>query len=108
MDWSRTLHDPITIWRTTPNDYGGYDFAAPEHTVGRWQEGGQIFRTLSGDELVSQAVAYLTVDVGEGDWMAPGTFSDTDPSGVQGAFQVMRFYRSPDLRNMDMTRKAVM
>lgn len=65
-------------------------------------------RTLSGDEFISQATAYLTIDVDEGDWVALGTHVELDPSTVQGSMQVKKFFRSPDLRNLDMTRKAVM
>jgi len=106
FNWATTLHDAITIWRTVPDGFGGFTFNPPEATVGRWQEGGVIVRTQTGDQLIGNHTLYLTVDVDENDWVALGTFTDTDPSGVIGATQVLKFFKSPDLRNLEYVRKA--
>jgi hypothetical protein len=106
FNWALTLHDPITIWSSTPDEFGGYTYAAPFTTIGRWQDGGVLIRNVSGDTIVGNSTIYLTVDVAEHDWVALGTFTDTDPSGVVGATQVIRFFKSPDLRNLEYVRKA--
>jgi hypothetical protein len=104
FNWATTLHDDITIWRSTPDSYGGFTYAAPETTLGRWQDGGVIVRTSSGDQVIGSSTIYLTVDVDENDWVALGTFTDLEP--VDTATQVLKFFKSPDLRNLEYVRKA--
>src|SRR5262245_42921864 len=104
INYERLYNQTVTIWRAVPDGYGGYTFSSPVSTYGRWQFANELFRDQNGDEAVSEAIAYLPVDVSEGDWLCEGDFTMySGPSNVPGARQIRRYLKSPDLKNVDYT-----
>lgn len=103
--------DKITHWVVTPDGFGGYTFALPTVLDGRWEDKTERFLSDAGKERVSQAVAYLSADVDSEDYLMFGETSEADPTNLTDdkvAYQVERFDKTPDLRNLEFRRKAFM
>lgn len=103
---TRNLKQTLTHWAATPDGYGGYTFGAPSTIKCRWEERGELFRTLSGEEVVSQAVVHLKSNVQEGDYVYLGETDEEDPTTLTTAYRVRRFTRTTDIRNLNVSRVA--
>lgn len=103
----RNLRQDVTRWPTSVSSYDGFSFQAPLLQKGRWEDQAIQFRTPGGEELTSRAIVYLSCDVEIGDYVALGDYTDTqDPTTIKGAFRVQQFNKIPDLRNVEMERRA--
>ena len=104
----RNLRQEVTRWPTSTTRFDGFTFSPPELQNGRWEEIGELFRSPSGEELVSRAVVYLTDDVNIGDFVALGDYTEvSNPTTLVGlAFRVRQFSKVPNIRNVEMERKA--
>jgi hypothetical protein len=102
------LHQTATVWTTTPNAFGGYNFAEPYTIKCRWEDRTELYYgRMSGKEEVSRAAIFVEEDLSVGDWIVLGDYTDVvDPSTIAGALPVRDFSSSPDLRNMIRVRKA--
>lgn len=103
--------DKITHWVATPDGYGGYTFALPTVLDGRWEAKSERFLSDAGKETISKAIAYLSADVFTEDYLMFGETSEANPTNLTDgkvAFQVGRFDKTPDLRNLEYRRKAYM
>lgn len=103
--------DRITHWVVTPNGFGGYSFALPTILDGRWEAKSERFLSDAGKETISRAIAYLSADVLTEDYLMFGETSEADPTNLtddKRAYQVERFDKTPDLRNLEFCRKAFM
>lgn len=96
----------ITHWGVTPDGFGGNTFGTPAVLDGRWQEKAEVFTDASGQEQKSQATVHVGTNVSIGDYLFEGESSVADPTTLSGAHQVRGFKRTPDLRNVEMVRKA--
>lgn len=103
---NRNMKDDITHWEATPSGYGGFDFLPPVSVKGRWQDSIELLRSDSGDSFSSRAKVGLDTDVTEGDYLFLGVSAEADPANVDGAFRVMRFDKTPDLRSIKHRRVA--
>ncbi len=65
------------------------------------------FRLPTGEEVISDAIVFLNADVSVEDYLFEGESDAADPTGVEGAVQVRGFEKTPDLRNLDHLRKAL-
>jgi hypothetical protein len=103
--------DRVTHWVVTPNGYGGYTFALPTTLDGRWEAISERFLSDAGKETISKAIAYLSADVLTEDYLMLGETSEANPTNLTDdkiAYQVERFDKTPDLRNLSFCRKAYM
>lgn len=97
------LLQTATLWRSTPSSDGGYAFSAPEIIPCKWHEGAQL---MPGSTTVAaKAVVYLDTDVTPEDYILLGEHSSLDPT-LLGAPRVAIFQKVPDMRNLDVMRKA--
>lgn len=104
---TRNLRQEITHWGITPNGFGGFDFTAPALLKGRWEDRQVQFRDVKGNEEASNALVYLNTDVAIGDYVYLGdALLTADPTTLALSFQVRQFNKIPDLRNIQMQRKA--
>lgn len=109
MDWNSKLRQDITIWSTKPDGFGGYTFLPPTVAKGRFEDKAELFySSVSGREVVSQAVMYTKYALQVGDFVKEGFHVNTpDPLSV-GARQIQAISRTPDLRALDELYKGMM
>ncbi len=103
------FYQEITIWTATPSGYGGYTFALPVTVEGRWEDRNILFKSDEGNDEVSEAIAYLAIDVETEDYLMEGRTSEADPLNLtdnKRAYRVQRFDKTPDLRVLAFERKA--
>ena len=105
---SRNLHEDVTHWPVTGSDgYGGFTYGTAVKVKGRWEEKAELFLTNDREEKVSSVVAYLGVDVDEGDYLGLGDLTATnDPTTIADTFRIQQRHRTTDLRNLLSIRKA--
>lgn len=97
------LLQTATLWRTTPSSDGGYSFSAPETVSCKWHEGAQLMP--GSTTITAKAVVYLDTDVSPEDYILLGEHSSLDPT-LLDAPRVAFFQKVPDMRNLDVMRKA--
>jgi hypothetical protein len=96
-----------TYWGAPmPNGTGGYTYAAPITMQVRWEERQEQFSNEQGEILVSQAVVFVPQDVVVGGYLYLGTSTAPDPTSVDGAYEIRRMIKIPDLRNAVAERRA--
>jgi hypothetical protein len=93
MSYTSLLTDTITRWTTPTNDgYGGLSFGTPAQILGRWQDENNNFQDPAGEEFVSSAIIYTTVQLNHNDWVYEGTSADANPQDQEGAYRVRLIY----------------
>lgn len=105
---SRHLKQDVTHWPVTgSNGYGGFTFGAPVKLKGRWEDKAVIFRTLENEEVVSNAIIYLGVDIDVGDYFGLGDLTATaDPTTLDTTFRSRNYHKSTNLRALEALRKV--
>lgn len=105
---SRNLREIITHWPFAGSDgFGGFTFGTPIALEARWELKRELFMTAEGEEVVSNAIVYLSADVDEGDYLAQGDQTTTsNPGTLSNAFRIKAFGKATDLRSLDAVRKA--
>lgn len=105
---ARHLLQTATHWALTGRgEFSGFTYATPVTLSCRWEDKQELFRSAQGEELTSKAIVYVATDVIEGDYLIEGDYTDvSDPATLSEAFRVMGFSKIPDLRNIQMVRKA--
>ena len=93
-----------TLWRATPDGFGGFTFTAPIALQVRWVD--KVELIPGSASILSKAVVYVPVDVSLEDFLFLGESDALTPVGVAGAYKVVMFSKIPDLRNLNANRKA--
>lgn len=105
------LPHKLTWWRVTGGDgFGGDTFAAPVLIDGRWEDRQETFYgALDRRELVSKAVVFVDRDMAVGDYLLQGDqVGQSSPVALPGALKIQRYDKIPDLRSLDIVRRAVL
>lgn len=101
------LRQTATWWNSTPDNFGGHTYAAPVEILCRWEDRSERFESpLDRQEHISRAVVFLDRDIGVDDYLFLGVSGVANPTTVAGAFKVRGFAKIPNLRNLDMERRA--
>jgi len=104
----RYLTHQITWWKLVAiNAAGEAIFNPPVVIAGRWEDKQELFRNRTGDEAVSNAEVLVDRDLEIGDYILLGASAIRDPSLTQ-AQAIRQFTKTPDLRNLTNTRKAIL
>lgn len=98
------LKQTATIWRATPDGFGGYTYAAPAIFSCRWEEKIELLPGSSTE--VSKAVVYSQTAMSPEDRVYLGTSYASDPSSVQGVHAIKMYQKIPDLRNLQAIHKS--
>lgn len=114
MNLQGLMHQEITHWPVTGSDgFGGFLFGAPTLLTGRWEDKVELYRNKDNEEVASNSIVYLTVDVAINDYLAEGDFTDpavADPISLNTTTtrsrRVEQQNRSTDLRNLTALRKV--
>lgn len=95
-------NDTATLWRVTGNDISGDQaYAAPVVIKVRWEERQLVFTNSSGQDEMASAVVWTTLEVFEGEVIALGSYTATDPwdGTVPSAREIQGKIRVPHLIN---------
>lgn len=104
---SRGYRQTATYWGSpVPNGTGGYSFDVPTTFYVRWEDRVEEFSDDRGEVQVSRAVVYVSREVEIGGYLYLGMSVVTDPTTVDGAFQIRQTLSIPDLRNAEQERRA--
>lgn len=104
---TRNLRQTATYWPpSTPDGFGGKSFGTRQSVKCRWEDKAEKFVDTSGEEVVSEAIVYLAVDVVQKGWLFLGTSGSTDPTTVSGAHEIRAFRKSPSLKATLFERKV--
>ena len=108
---SGRLPHKLSWWRVTGGDgFGGDTFATPLLVDGRWEDRQETFYgSLDRRELISKAIVFVDRDMGVGDFLYQGDkVSQSSPVALTGALKIQRYDKVPDLRSLDVVRRAVL
>lgn len=105
---TRNLKEKVTWWEATPDGFGGSTFSSPVVLNGKWQDRVEMTMSGSGKEIVSRAQVWVDQDVNIGDYLFSGESTSADPTTLDGAYPVMDFRKTTDLRSLVILRKAVL
>lgn len=102
------MYQEVTHWPVTGSDgYGGFTFGTAVLLEARWEDRSELFIDEELEEVRSRAVAYLSTDVSEGDYVALGDLTTTpDPTSLSAAYRVRGRMNVTDLRNTQTLRKV--
>ncbi len=105
----RHFRGKLTWWpRTSQDGYGGYIFGTPVVVPCRWEDKQMLFRNRSGEEEMSQAVAYVDRELEIGDYIMNGDNRHiSNPTLLDDAFEIKQFSAKPDLRYTRTEYKAI-
>jgi hypothetical protein len=103
---TRNLKQTCTFWACDSDGYGGFVYSAPVQIRCRWEERGELFRSVTGEELVSKAVVFVAEDVSIGGYLYLGDSDALDPTTLAGADRIQRFNRITSLSSMQLMRVA--
>ena len=106
---TRHLHQDATHWVANAVD-GSFDpsFASPVALKVRWEARTIKFIDAGGAERDSKAVVYLSVSVAIGDYLFEGTSVVTDPTTLEGAFEVRDYRTVPSISATETERRAIL
>lgn len=103
----RALKQTATLWRVSPDKFGGDLFSAPEVILCRWVDKAEKFISpLDSNEYTSNSIVHVQTNMLPGDYLFLGETDQTDPTELPGAFKIQRFDKIPNLRNLMLIRKA--
>ncbi len=109
MSFTKNLRQDVTHWPITGSDgYGGFTYGTPVRLDGRWEEKQELFLNADLEEVLSNAICYLNIDISPGDYLALGDFATTpiaDPTTISG-FRIRNYSKVTDLRALNALRKA--
>lgn len=100
----RHFGQTATLWRTTPDGFGGYSFAYPELINCRWEDRTELIPGSSTES--SSAVVYPEVEVSPEDYLFLGSSVSLNPTTVAGARRIRAFNKIPNLRNLKTVYKC--
>ena len=97
-----TYRQKATYWGSpTQGGFGGITFAAPKEIMVRWEERVESFITVDGVEHKSKAIVHTMQDCDLGGYLAKGAHAGTNPTVIDGAYQIQRSDEIPDLRGLN-------
>jgi hypothetical protein len=101
----KNLKQKATVFiRGTSDGYGGYSYTTVTVNC-RWEEKQVLFTTYLAEEKVSKAIVYVDTDVSVGSFIYLGETTDTTPPF--DAYEILKFNKSPNLKNTDFERKVI-
>lgn len=103
-----TLPQTVTHWAAgSLAQFGNPSWTGPTELSGMWQEIQELTVNSEGQEIVSNAVVFLTTDVSVGDYLKLG--SDASSSPPSDAWEVKNFTKTRSmLENSTFDRKATL
>lgn len=99
MSFDRHFHQTLTYWAPGALDlYGKMTYAAPVQKLCRWEEVSLTYQDKKGEERQSKTRIFLVDDLDIDGYVFLGTSAATDPTQLDGAYEIQQKMRLPDLR----------
>lgn len=105
---SRMRKQTAVYWPSPVSDgRGGYTYGDAVEIVVRWEDIHEVFLSVDGEEVVSNARVYVDRVVDELGFLFLGELTDLDSSALadpmlaDGAFSIRKFEVLPNLRNTE-------
>lgn len=104
------LNQVATYWESQePNGFGGRLTGPATPIKCRWEDKSVRYAgRLDHQEEISKAVVFVDREMNVGDWLFLGPTSESDPTTLEGAHQIRKFERVPDLRNLNTLLMAIL
>jgi hypothetical protein len=103
------LKQTLTYWPPGSMDqYGKMTYGSPVQKACRWEEISLTFQDKRGEERQSKTRVFLADDVDVDGYVKLGTSAETDPTSVDGAFEIQQKSRVPDLRSVTQITTLVL
>lgn len=104
------LNQQATYWEAQePDGFGGKVTGPATPIKCRWEDKAVNYTgRLDRQEEVSRAVVFVDREMRVGDWLYLGSTAESDPTALPEAFQVRKFDRVPDLRNLNTVLRAIL
>jgi hypothetical protein len=109
---TKMLKQKCVRWpKSGTDEYGKDSWGTAVEVSVRWEAKNQLVKNSKGEEKVSSSTVYVASDVVEGDWLWLGTLTSlpsgsTDPRKVVGAYQVLAFNKTPNMKATLFLRTA--
>ncbi len=96
-----------TYWGSPSMDgWGSVAFAAPVILEVRWENIAERVLSYKGEEFVSRAVIWVKEVLELGGYLFLGESVETNPTSLDGAFEIRMLHEVPDMRKMFVERKV--
>lgn len=97
-----------TYWGSpTQGGFGDITFGDPELLKCRWEESTETFTNAAGEDQTSRAIVWTYNKLEVGGYLAKGdSTTEADPTQVNTALVIARSDELPDLRGLNMERRA--
>ncbi len=104
------LNQDITHWPVTGSDgYGGHTYGTPVKLSGRWEDKQELFITQEREEIMSNAILYLSIATAVGDYFGEGDLTATaDPSTLSDTYRSRAGNKTTSLRSLEAIRKVIL
>ena len=104
---TRNLRQAVTYWAYSGIDgWGAVTYAAPVAITGRWEDKQVLFRDAEGQEVLSNAIVYVSQAVIIKGYLYLGTSVAVNPLDVSGAKEIRNYDITPNLKATAYLRKA--
>ena len=104
---TNNLFQDITKWTAGAKDrYGAPTWSAPVTIKGRWEDKQVKTTNFQGNDIISNSIVYVDVDLSFGDYIYLGISTATSPPAA--AKEVRNFSKIPSLKNKFFQRKAIL
>ena len=109
---TKACKQTCVYWASPVKDgYGGETFTDPVELSCRWEDKVTLLKKTDGTEISASSVVYVLQDLSDEGWLFLGELTDLEsdtenPKTVDGARQIIRFDKSPDMLGVDYVRKA--
>lgn len=101
------LNQTATYWAKTGNDgVGWFTFSTPTILACRWEDKNEVITDAEGKEIISDAKVFLGQDVVLSGFLYLGVSTEADPADVDGAKEIKKFNKTPDLTGTEFEYKA--
>jgi hypothetical protein len=99
------MEQTATYWAAEDNDgFGGKTYSAPVVILCRWQNVSQLFRSVEGQEVVSEAVVYPDRELSISGKLVLG--EDLSAIPPNEAKEIRQVSSSPDLSETEVLHKV--
>lgn len=106
-NYTRYMKQTATYWAVASTDvYGKRTFTAPQSLACRWEDRTELIRNKKGAEIVSKSRIFLESAVDIDGFLYKGTSEETDPTTLEGAYEVQMISQQPSLRNLQQLNVA--
>jgi len=104
----RNLRQNASYWPPgTPDGFGGVNFGAPTTIKARWEDKAVLFIDRAGVESRARARIYVNQDVELRGYIYLGVSASTDPTTVDGAYEIRDFRKTPNLQATEFERRVL-